>query len=240
MDLFGDGALAGPLLRALADYPEFRCAAWAATACAELGLSRAVPLILPLLTDREPLTRSTACEALGRFGDPAAVPALVDLLDDPAEHVRAGAAAALGAIGGAAARAALWRELTLLRHPRAGYLASAVGTFGPAVLEDLIALAADPSPDRRYWACRALGVTAEDRALPVLERLAATDLARAEFGGRVATAARHGLRAAHRIRARRSPPRAGAVGSEEGRAVPAKGSVSARPARDGEGRPPER
>ncbi|MFJ1704754.1 HEAT repeat domain-containing protein [Kitasatospora sp. NPDC088346] len=207
--LFGDATLAGPLLGALADHPGFRGAPWAATACAELGLRQAVPLVLPLLADRDRLTRHTACQALGRLGDPATVPALVGLLDDPAELVRAGAAAALAAIGGTAARAALRRELTLLRHPRAGYLASAVGSFGPDALDDLIALAADPSPERRYWACRALGVTAEDRALPVLEHLAATDLARTDCGGRVATAARHGLRTAHRIRARRSPPGAG-------------------------------
>ncbi|MFJ3842148.1 HEAT repeat domain-containing protein [Streptomyces sp. NPDC090054] len=84
----------------------------------------------------------------------------------------------------------------------ASHLASAIATFGPPVVDDLIALTTNPDPDLRALACRALGSTADDRALPALERLAAHDLARTTLGGLVATAAKQGLRTAHRIRAR--------------------------------------
>ncbi|MFJ7063571.1 HEAT repeat domain-containing protein [Streptomyces microflavus] len=87
-------------------------------------------------------------------------------------------------------------------NPKASHLASAIAAFGPPVVDDLIALTTDPDPDLRALACRALDSTAADRALPALERLAAHDLARTTLGGLVATAAKQGLRTAHRIRAR--------------------------------------
>jgi len=214
--LFGDTDLEQPLLRALADR-EHGCELWAATACADLGFRAAVPLITRLLTDRADLgdltvlTVEGACLALGRLGAVEAVPSLIESLDDPSATVCAGAAAALADIGGEQALAALWRALESRRHPRAGYLASALAGFGPLVVDDLIAMASHRDPDLRYWACRALGATADDRALPVLERLAEHDLERTGLGGRVATAARQGLRTAHRIRSRRpaSPPVSG-------------------------------
>ncbi|MFI5764068.1 HEAT repeat domain-containing protein [Streptomyces sp. NPDC051563] len=199
--LFGDASVEPGLLRALADTGH-RGVRWSALACAELGFRRAVPLIIDLLEHPDPMVREGACEALGIFGEPAAVPALAARLDDGANRVGSRAALALGQIGGDRALAVLWQAMVERRKPKAGHLASAIAAFGPPVVDDLIALTGDPDPDLRALACRALGSTADDRALPALERLAAHDLAGTALGGRVATAAKQALRTAHRIRPR--------------------------------------
>ncbi|MEU8921554.1 HEAT repeat domain-containing protein [Kitasatospora sp. NPDC048545] len=201
IDLFGDESLEPGLLRALADTGH-RGVRWSALACAALGFRRAVPLVAALLEHSDPMVREGACEALGRLRARTAVPALAARLDDGTAWVCSAAALALGSIGGDRALAALWRTMTERRNPKAGHLASAIAAFGPPVVEDLIALTADPDPDLRALACRALGATADERALPVLERLAAEDLARTGLGGLVATAAKQGLRTARRMRAR--------------------------------------
>ncbi|MCX4782911.1 HEAT repeat domain-containing protein [Streptomyces sp. NBC_01264] len=87
-------------------------------------------------------------------------------------------------------------------YPKAGHLASAIAAFGAPVVDDLIVLTTDPDPDLRALACRALGSTADDRALPALAHLAAHDLARTTLGGLVATAAKQGLRCRHQLRGR--------------------------------------
>ncbi|WP_329316628.1 HEAT repeat domain-containing protein (plasmid) [Streptomyces sp. NBC_01278] len=199
--LFGHASLEPGLLRALADTGH-RGVRWSALACAELGFRRAVPLITALLEHPDPMVREGACEALGLFGERAAVPALTALLNDGTSWVRSRAAMALGQIGGDRARAELWQAMMERRNPKASHLASAIAAFGPSVVDDLITLTADPDPDLRALACRALGSTADDRALPALEHLAAHDLAKTTLGGLVATAAKQGLRTAHRIRAR--------------------------------------
>ncbi|MFF2147750.1 HEAT repeat domain-containing protein [Kitasatospora sp. NPDC058190] len=203
--LFGDKSLEPGLLRALADTGH-RGVRWTALACAELGFRRAVPLVTGLLEHPDPMVREGACEALGLLEERTAVPALAARLNDETDWVRSRAAQALGEIGGDQALAVLWQTMTQRRNPKAGHLASAIAAFGPPVVEDLIALTSDPDPDLRALACRALGSTADDRALPVLERLAAHDLARTTLGGLVATTAKQGLRTAHRIRARTAPP----------------------------------
>ncbi|MFJ9454399.1 HEAT repeat domain-containing protein [Kitasatospora sp. NPDC101447] len=205
IDLFGDESLEPGLLRALADTGHGGVR-WSALACAALGFHRAVPLVTALLEHPDPMVREGACEALGLLGDRAAVPALAALLDDEIHWVRSSAARALGELGGDQALAALWLVMTERRNPKAGHLASAVAAFGPPVVDDLIALTADPDPDLRALVARALGATADDRALPVLERLVAHDRAGTSLGGLVATAAKQGLRTAHRIRARRAAP----------------------------------
>ncbi|WP_179893904.1 HEAT repeat domain-containing protein [Streptomyces sp. gb14] len=200
--LFGDTSLEPGLLRALAD-TEHRGVRWSALACAELGFRQAVPLITALLGHPDPTVREGACEALGLFEEHTTVPALAARLDDETTWVRSRAAMALGQIGGDRALAALWQAMMERRNPKDGYLASAIAAFGPPVVDGLIALTTDPDPDLRALACCALGSTADDRALPALECLAAHDLARTTLGGLVATAAKQGLRTAHRIRARK-------------------------------------
>ncbi|MEU7073985.1 HEAT repeat domain-containing protein [Streptomyces narbonensis] len=201
IDLFGDPSVEPGLLRAVADTGH-RGVRWSALACAELGFRRAVPLITALLEHPDPMVREGACQALGVLAEPAAIPALAARLNDETDWVRSRAALTLGRIGGDRALAVLWQAMRQRRHPKAGYLASAIAAFGPPVVDDLITLTTDPDPDLRALACRALGSTADDRALPVLERLAAHDLAGTTLGGLVATAAKQALRTAHRIRAR--------------------------------------
>ncbi|MGC5533971.1 HEAT repeat domain-containing protein [Streptomyces sp. SR-10] len=200
--LFGDASLESGLLRALADTGH-RGVRWSALACAELGFRRAAPLITALLEHPDPMVREGACEALGLLEEHAAVPALAARLNDETNWVRSRAALALGRIGGDGALAVLWQAMTERRNLKASHLAPAIAAFGPPVVDDLIALTTDPDPDLRALACRALGSTADDRALPALEHLAAHDLARTTLGGLVATAAKQGLRTAHRIRAHR-------------------------------------
>ncbi|MFI1459046.1 HEAT repeat domain-containing protein [Streptomyces roseus] len=121
---------------------------------ADLGFRPAVPLITALLEHPDPMVREGACEALGLFREPAAVPALAARLNDETTWVRSSAAPALGHIGGDLALAALWQAMIERRNPKASHLASAIATFGPPVVNDLIALTADPDPDLRALACR--------------------------------------------------------------------------------------
>jgi cyclophilin family peptidyl-prolyl cis-trans isomerase/HEAT repeat protein len=63
------------------------------------GIQAAVPALLPLLDDKEPLVRANAARALGVAKEAGAVEPLLRLLADPDERVVANAITALGAIG---------------------------------------------------------------------------------------------------------------------------------------------
>jgi cyclophilin family peptidyl-prolyl cis-trans isomerase/HEAT repeat protein len=67
------------------------------------GIAAAVPSLLPLLEDKEPLVRANAARALGVAKDAKAVDALLKLLGDKDERVVASAINALGAIAEAKA-----------------------------------------------------------------------------------------------------------------------------------------
>ncbi|MET7424707.1 HEAT repeat domain-containing protein [Dactylosporangium sp. NPDC005555] len=199
-DVFVDGSLRGPLLAALQD-TRYNCQAWAAMGCSAGGFTEAVPTLLDLLDDHDWNVRGEAVRALGRLGDAAVVPALVPLLGDPQEFTRQQAADALGEIGGPAALAALWQELEHRRFPRIGYVASNLARFAPEVLPQLSAAAGSADPNVRYWAVVALGSTGDSQAVPLLERLMATDHAATVFDGRVDVAAKKALRTLRRIQA---------------------------------------
>lgn len=62
------------------------------------GVTGATPLLLPLLTDADPLVRANAARALAVTKDASAVAPLIKLLADPDERVVASAVNALGAI----------------------------------------------------------------------------------------------------------------------------------------------
>ena len=62
------------------------------------GIQTAVPALLPLLDDKEPLVRANAARALGVAKEPGAVEPIVRLLADTDERVTANAINALGAI----------------------------------------------------------------------------------------------------------------------------------------------
>jgi hypothetical protein len=199
--VFGDDSLAAPLRTALAD-TRYNCQAWAAMGCTALGIRAAVPDLLPLLDHPQWMAREQAVIGLGELGDESDVPALVPLLHDPADWMRNRAAEALATIGGDAALAALWGELDHRRYPRIGHVASALARFPPdVVIPRLIDVAASPDPDQRYWASVALGSTGDDRAVPTLERLLATDRGSTEFAGQVRVAAKKALRTLRRIQA---------------------------------------
>lgn len=66
------------------------------------GLGPAVPVLIPLLADRDPLVRSRAARALGAAKDTKAVPALVNALSDNDARVVEEAVRALGNLSDAA------------------------------------------------------------------------------------------------------------------------------------------
>jgi putative heme-binding domain-containing protein len=59
------------------------------------GRPEEVPLLLELVTDKDPFVRRRAAEALGRFGDPRATKPLIELMGDADRHVRYAAMTAL-------------------------------------------------------------------------------------------------------------------------------------------------
>lgn len=198
--LFGDDTLREPLLASLAD-TRYNCQAWAAMGCAALGFHDAVPGLVAMLDHPQDIARDQAIVALGVLGDESVVPALVPLLGDSNSGMRERAAEALGMIGGDAALAALWDEFENRRYYRIGYIASALSEFAPEIIPRLIEAAASADPDQRYWAAVALGSTGDDRAVPTLERLMATDRGSTVFDGMVSVAAKKGLRTLRRIQA---------------------------------------
>jgi hypothetical protein len=196
--VFADAGLQEPLLAALGD-TRYNCQAWAAKGCAAMDVRAAVPQLVALLDHQQWMVRDEAVTALGRLGDPSVVPALQPLLSDEADWLRQRTADALARIGGDAALEALWHEFQLRRFPRIGYLASTLALFTPEVVPRLLTAADSPDPDQRYWAAVALGSTGDDRAVPALERLMATDRGVTVFDGEVRVAAKKALRTLRRI-----------------------------------------
>ncbi|MFD4459260.1 HEAT repeat domain-containing protein [Nocardia sp. NPDC058480] len=198
--VFGDDSLREPLLAALAD-THYNCEAWAAMGCADLGFRDAVPGLVEMLDHPQDIARDQAVVALGILGDESVVPALAPLLQDSISGMRERAAEALGMIGGDAALAALWDEFENRRFYRIGYIASALSQFVPDIIPRLCEAATGDDPDQRYWAAVALGSTGDDRAVPTLELLMATDRGSTVFDGMVSVAAKKGLRTLRRIQA---------------------------------------
>jgi hypothetical protein len=196
--VFADPGLAEPLLAALGD-TRYNCQAWAAMGCAAMDVRAAVPQLVTLLDNPQWIVRGETVTALGILGDDSVVPALRPLLGDEADWLRRRTADALARIGGAAALEALWQELEHRRFPRIGYIASTLALFTPEVIPRLLTAADSPDPDQRYWAAVALGSTGDDRAVPTLERLMATDRGATVFDGEVRTAAKKALRTLRRI-----------------------------------------
>ncbi|MFQ6395432.1 HEAT repeat domain-containing protein [Nocardia sp. KC 131] len=198
--VFGDDTLKAPLLASLAD-TRYNCQAWAAMGCAALGFRDAVPGLVAMLDHPQEMAREQAVIALGVLGDESVVPALTPVLRDSIAGMRERAAEALGMIGGDAALAALWDELENRRYYRIGYIASALAEFAPDIIPRLCEAADSDDPDQRYWTAVALGSTGDDRAVPTLERLMATDQGSTVFDGMVSVAAKKGLRTLRRIQA---------------------------------------
>jgi cyclophilin family peptidyl-prolyl cis-trans isomerase/HEAT repeat protein len=83
--------------------PDLRWQAANALARIREGIPAAVPSLLPLLEDKDPLVRANAARALGVAKSPQAIEQLIKLLGDKDERVVAAAINALGAIGDARA-----------------------------------------------------------------------------------------------------------------------------------------
>lgn len=199
--VFGDASLARPLLAAVAD-SRYNCQAWAMMGCIALDIRSVVPELPAFLNHPQWMAREQAVIGLGQLGDESVVDALVPLLGDSADWMRARCAEALSTIGGDAALAALWQELVHRRYQRIGYVASALSRFDPdVVIPRLLEVAGGDDPDQRYWAAVALGSTGDDRAVPMLEHLLATDRGRTVFDGEVRAAAKKALRTLRRVQA---------------------------------------
>jgi len=197
-DAFVDQSLEGPLLAALAD-TRYNCQAWAAMGCAAARITTAIPELLALLDRDDWMAREQATIALGAIGDTSVVPVLTALLDDHSASLRPHAADALATIGDDTALAALWAAFEDRKYSRIGYISSALATFGPEVVPRLIDAAGSDDPDTRYWAAVALGSTGDERVVPVLERMIATDNGETVFDGWCSVAAKKALRTHRRI-----------------------------------------
>jgi HEAT repeat protein len=76
-----------PLLRII-EGTDLNTKYWSIEALGEIGDSRAVELLITLLTDKDVIVRYSAAKALGAMGDSRAFAPLVQLLHDPSEMVK--------------------------------------------------------------------------------------------------------------------------------------------------------
>jgi cyclophilin family peptidyl-prolyl cis-trans isomerase/HEAT repeat protein len=125
------------------------------------GISIAVPSLLPLLDDKEPLVRAHAARALGVAKSAQAVDPLSKLLSDKDERVVANAINALGAIGDARAVDSLTSKGNALLTSYRSFDRQKLGVPSQQNLLLLIATA--------------LGNLKDDRALPFLKSLRFAD-----------------------------------------------------------------
>ena len=131
----------------------------AANALARLreGIGAAVPSLLPLTLDKEPLVRANAARALGVAKDARAIDSLIRLLGDSDVRVHASAITALGAIADAKAVSPL---LEMGNRQLGGYRAVDRDKQGIPAQQNLLLLIAT-----------ALGNLKDNRALPFLKTL---------------------------------------------------------------------
>jgi len=122
-----------------------------------LGDARAREPLVQALADPDAGIRKTAAFALGGLGDRSAAPALEPLLNDPTADVRWNAALSLARLGSGAGAPVLEQMLDRQRL-------AAVPGITPEQQEDAM-----------ISAVAALAATQGERALPLLERLAASD-----------------------------------------------------------------
>jgi len=141
--------------------------------------TRAVPALLHALTDEHPAVRQAAAMSLGLLDDERAVsPLIAALQTDKDSSVRKATAYALRWLGNASAVNPLLHVLQNRSEDAAvrGEAAESLGELGARqALPSLIAALQDPSAEVRLWSAFALGTLGDARALPELERIAATD-----------------------------------------------------------------
>jgi cyclophilin family peptidyl-prolyl cis-trans isomerase len=125
------------------------------------GIETAVPSLLPLLEDQNPLVRAHAARALGAAKEKGATERLVRLLADPDERVAANAIGALGDVGNPRAVEPL---LAMGDKLLAGYRATNRAKDGAPTEQNLLLLIAT-----------ALGNIGDKRALPFLKSFRLAD-----------------------------------------------------------------
>jgi len=153
-----------------------------ATACwilGDLGYKRAIRALLHAFLGVDPVMTWEAAKAIPGLKSKRAVPALIAILQDSdSERHRIAAAYALGF---SFDRRALEPLVTVIRDPAQGpelrgQAAEALGYLRDRVaVNPLLRILSDPSAEVRFWAAFALGEIGDQRALPKLRELVATD-----------------------------------------------------------------
>jgi hypothetical protein len=135
-----------------------------------VDLSRVERILTRALHDDQPALRQTAANILGMLGKATAVPSLIEILNDPAQDA-ATQFQVVKALGHIKSPAAIPALLGLLRHADehlGNQIFSSLAQIGPAAVPALIEMSTDNSLWVRWHCIRALGLTKDLHALPVL------------------------------------------------------------------------
>ncbi len=163
-----------PALTGLLDDPDPLRRAGAAAAMGQLGGEAAALTLSRRLGESDPPVRAAIIEAIGVAGDPNLAKALLPFLDDADSDVRRAAAHSLGRLEAPEAGDPLAAMLTRSEQPllvrRAA--AAALGRVAkPDNQPQLLAALADPDPQVRAYAARALGHIGSEDAHAALDTL---------------------------------------------------------------------
>lgn len=173
-------------------------------ACWVLGKirdKRAVGALLKAFKDQDTHLYWEAAKALGFVGSKRAVrPLAASLLESDSSYRRAAAAHALGLIGD---KRSLEPLLQVLLNPHEdsktrGEAAEALANLNdPRAVDPLIKALQDESTEVRFWSAYALGEIGDERAVPELKRLAATDEAIVPEWGKISSEAANAIEQIH-------------------------------------------
>lgn len=155
--------------RSAPEAPDRRNLGRVVAALGSLGDARAVPKILPLAGDEDPMVRREVARALGRIGAPAAVPTLIPLVKDSNRLVSASAAWSLGRIRPSDQAGALVALLDVATdtQTRVELYRAVQGTLGAKAFDFLKPHAGRPDfIDRANW-MKSLADTGDRRAVAV-------------------------------------------------------------------------
>lgn len=155
-----DAGRAFPALAAVLADPEPLRRAAAAEALGRLSGEAATQALRPCLQDADARVRLAAAAALGQIADPTIETDLLLLLNDPDPDVVRATAAALGRLGRASAAAPLAQALARPAQPllvRRALAAALARVPHPDAQPQLLAALADPDPQVRGYAAKALG-----------------------------------------------------------------------------------